>query len=220
MPFAPCKRYFSLFCSSCHKFMQTVTNSFLSKKLVLFWLRINYKKLNMNILIISPKLSESFFSYTNALKFVSKKSIFPPKELLLISILLPITWKRKMIDLNIKKLKRRDILWADYIFVSAQEKQYNSTIKTIKKCNSFGRKIVASGSLFTEYSEEFENVEHLVLDDIRKSLPKFIVDLENKNTEKVYHSNPFFEIRKFTESYYSLKNISDGFSQNIQLSHA
>ena len=79
---------------------------------------------------------------------------------------------------------------------------------------------MACGSLFTEYFEEYENVEHLVLDDIRKTLPQFINDIEENKTKKVYHSNPLFEIRKFTEPYYSLANISDGLSQNIQLSHA
>lgn len=174
----------------------------------------------MNILIVYPKFTETFWSFTNALKLISKKPKFPPKELLLVSIMLPITWNRKRIDLNNERLKRSDILWADYIFISAKEKQYKSTIKIIEKCNSIGKKIVASGSLFSEYYEEFENVEHLVLDDLRVTLPLFINDLENEESKKVYHSNPFFEIRKFTEPYYSITNFSGSISQNIQLSYA
>ncbi len=174
----------------------------------------------MNILIVYPKFTETFWSFTNALKLISKKPKFPPKELLLVSVMLPITWERKQIDLNNERLNRRDILWADYIFISAKEEQYKSAIKIIEKCKSIGKKIVASGSLFTEYYEEFENVEHLVLDDLRVTLPLFINDLENDKSKKVYHSNPFFEIRKFTESYYSITNFSGTISQNIQLSYA
>ncbi|MCF6333644.1 MAG: hypothetical protein L3J11_10205 [Draconibacterium sp.] len=174
----------------------------------------------MNILIVCPKFPETFWGFSNALKLLSKKSTFPPKELLIISILLPITWERRLIDLNTKNLKRSDIIWADYIFISAKEEQYNSAVKTIEKCNSFGRKVIASGSLFTEYFEEFENIEHRVLDDIRITLPLFINDLENEKPQKVYRSNPFFEIRKFTGPYYSLTNISDNISQNIQLSYS
>lgn len=173
----------------------------------------------MNVLIVYPKFRENFLSFKKALKLVSKKSAIPPKELLITSILLPITWDRKLVDMNSEKLKKRDILWADYIFISANEEQYNSTIKTIEKCNSLDRKIVASGSLFTEFFEEFENIEHLVLDDIRITLPLLIYDLENEKPVKVYHSNPFFEIRRFTESYYSLANFTTNFSQNIQLSY-
>lgn len=174
----------------------------------------------MKILVVYPEIQKTFGSTRNTFKLFSKKSIFPTKDLLLISIQLPITWERKLIDLNTEKLQRSDIIWADYIFVSAKEEQYNSTFKIIKKCNSLDRKIVGSGSLFTKYFEEFENVEHLVLDDIRLTLPLLINDLENKNPKKVYHSNPFFEIRTHTESYYSLSSITNSLSHNINLSHA
>lgn len=174
----------------------------------------------MNILIVYPKFPETFWGFSNVLKLVPKKPTFPPKELLIISILLPITWERKLIDLNTENLKRSDILWADYIFISAKEEQYNSAVKTIEKCNSFDKKVIASGSLFTEYFEEFENVGHRVLDDIRITLPLFINDLENEKPQKVYHSNPFFEIRKFTGSYSSLASISDNISQNVHFFYA
>jgi len=174
----------------------------------------------MNVLIVYPKFPRTFLSFTNSIKMVSKSPQIPPKELLLISILLPITWQRKIIDMNNVKLKKKDILWADYIIINAKEEQEKSAIKIIENCNLVDRKIVATGSLFTEYFEEFETIEHFILDDIRVTLPLFINDLENKKSEKVYHSNPFFEIRKYNESYYSLTNFSDSFPQNIQLSYA
>lgn len=174
----------------------------------------------MNILIVYPKYKNTEQSFTDLFKFASKKSTFPPKESLIISTYLPITWERKHIDLNTEKLKRKDILWANYVFISAKEEQYNSAKQTIEKCNSLNRKIVASGSLFTEYDEEFDQIEHLVLDDFRITLPLLINDLENEEPKKVYHSNPFFELRKFTESYYSLKSISGLLSQNIRMTQA
>jgi hypothetical protein len=174
----------------------------------------------MNILIVYPSFQKSLWSFTDAFRLGTKNHTIPPRELLIASILLPITWERKLIDLNTEKLKKNDIIWADYVLLSAKEEQYKSTIKIIEKSKSFGRKIVASGSLFTEYYEEFDNVDHLVLDDINLSLPLFINDIENDKPKKVYHSNPFFEIRKITESNYSLANISSSLSQNIQLSHA
>lgn len=118
--------------------------------------------------------------------------------------------------MNHEKLKTKDILWADYIFINADEKRYKSTVKSINCITTLGKKIVACGSLFTEYFEEFEKIEHLVLDNIRMTLPQFINDLENENPQSVYHSNPFFEIRKVTESYYSLASFSGKFSENIQ----
>ncbi len=173
----------------------------------------------MKVLMIYPEYPKTFWSFNHVLEMFSTTAAFPPKELLHLSILLPITWERKIVDMNTQKLNKKEIQWADYIFISANEKQYSSTIKTIKNCNCLQKKIVACGPLFTEYVEDFDNVEHLLLDNIEITLPLLINDLENKKSKKVYHSNPFFEIRRFTESYYSLTSISDNFSRNIQLSY-
>lgn len=173
----------------------------------------------MKVLIISPSKPKTIGKFNKLLTIFSKKNTFPPKELLLISILLPITWDRKIIDMDTNKLGTKDIKWADYIFINANETQYNTAIKTIKKCNSLNKKIIACGSLFTEYFDEFENLEHLALDNIRTTLPQLINDLENKKQKKVYHSNPFFEIRKSSESYYSLANFSRRFLDSIQLAY-
>lgn len=162
----------------------------------------------MKVLIICPRQQKSTWKVNKILTIFSKKTTFPPKELLLISILLPITWDRKIIDMNTDKLSKKHIRWADYIFINANESQYNTTIKTIKRCNSYNKKIIACGSLFTEYFEEFENLEHLALDNMRTTLPQLIDDLENNKQKKVYHSNPFYEIRKYSEPYYSLANFS------------
>ena len=170
----------------------------------------------MNILMIYPKyqtsFSESFFH-------VKQRSKFPPKEILMAAILLPLTWERKYIDLNFDKLKKRDLKWADYVIVYAAEKQNNSAINTIKKCINEGVKIIASGSLFTEYFEEFENVDHLALDDVRKTLPQLIYDLENEKAQKVYHSNPYFEIKRANKPDYSLRGIAESFAQSIELAY-
>ncbi|MCY1720675.1 hypothetical protein OU798_09995 [Prolixibacteraceae bacterium Z1-6] len=173
----------------------------------------------MKVLIVQPEYAKSYWSLDHFMRFTGKKPAFPAKELLLISILLPITWNRKIVDTNFDRLRESDLQWSDYIFINASEKQYKSTVQILNKSESASGKIVGCGPLFTEYFGEFEKVDHLVLDNIRKTLPKFINDLENNNAKKVYHSNPFFEIRKASESYYSVKRIAGKFSDNIQLAY-
>ena len=85
----------------------------------------------MNILIVHPEYENN---KRKLFKSFSKKPKFPPKELILISTLLPITWERKRVDLNYDKLRKQDIFWADYVFVSAGEKQQTSALATIKFC--------------------------------------------------------------------------------------
>ncbi len=70
-------------------------------------------KNNKNILLVYPKYSETFWSFKNILKIIGKKASFPPLGLLSISPLLPANWNKKLIDLNVDKLKDKDIIWAD-----------------------------------------------------------------------------------------------------------
>lgn len=172
----------------------------------------------MKILFVYPEYPDTFWSYKHALKFISKKAAFPPLGLLTISALLPTTWERKLIDLNTNRLKNEDILWADYIFISAMGTQYNSALEIINKCKSFGKKIVAGGPLFTEDYEKFEMVDHLVLNEAEITLPLFIHDLENNIAKRIYKTTEFADITKSPTPDYSLINLKKYSSKSIQYS--
>jgi len=83
----------------------------------------------MKILLVYPEYPDTFWSFKYALKFISKKASNPPLGLLTIAPLLPGDWEKKLIDLNVEKLKTKDILWADYIFVGAMWAQIKSTFE-------------------------------------------------------------------------------------------
>ena len=63
----------------------------------------------MNILLIYLEVPPTFWSFKHALKFVNKKAALPPLGLLTVSNLLPSNWQKRLIDLNISKLKDSDI---------------------------------------------------------------------------------------------------------------
>lgn len=54
----------------------------------------------MNILMIYTETLTTFYSFRNALKFISKKSAEPPLGLLTVAALLPKNWQIKLIDVN------------------------------------------------------------------------------------------------------------------------
>ena len=51
----------------------------------------------MKVLLINPETPCTFWSFRNALKFVSKKSSEPPLGLLTVAALLPKSWQKKLI---------------------------------------------------------------------------------------------------------------------------
>ncbi len=72
----------------------------------------------MKILLIYPEYPVTFWSFKYALRFVSKKAAYPPLGLLTVAALLPAEWEKKLVDMNVKTLDDRDLLWADYVFIS------------------------------------------------------------------------------------------------------
>ena len=63
----------------------------------------------MKILLVYPKHPETFWSFKHALKFIGKKSVFPPLGLLTVASMLPVNWDKKMIDMNVDNLSDQEV---------------------------------------------------------------------------------------------------------------
>ncbi len=140
----------------------------------------------LKILLVNPEVPNTFWSLSNALKFISKKSLLPPLGLLTVAALLPATYKKRLIDMNVTALSDKDIQWADYVFITAMVIQKKSVDDIIARCKKLNATIVAGGPLFTAYPEAFLDVDHLVLREAEVTLPMFLTDLENGCPEKYY----------------------------------
>ena len=81
----------------------------------------------MKILLVYPKYPTTFWSFTYALKFISKKASLPPLGLLTVSAMLPAGWEVRLADKNTGPLTDADLRWADYVFLSAMSIQRAST---------------------------------------------------------------------------------------------
>lgn len=170
----------------------------------------------MNILLVYPESPDTFWSFKYALQFVSKKAVNPPLGLITVAALLPAKWKKKLVDLNLTKLKTKDLLWADYVFISAMVVQTKSVNEIIDRCRSLNKKIVAGGPLFTEEYEKFPKVDYFVLNEAEVTLPYFMNDLQNGSPKRIYQTTEFADITKSPVPDYSLINSSKYKTMNIQ----
>lgn len=171
----------------------------------------------MNILFVYPKYPDTFWSFKHALKFVGKKAVNPPLGLITVSSILPIEWNKKLIDMNIEKLKTKHLIWADYVFISAMNVQYSSTMEVIELCRKMNIKTVAGGPLFTEAPNLFSNVNHLILNEAELTLPFFLNDLKNGKPKHIYQSDHFANIKESPQPDYSLVKYSKYNTMNLQL---
>ena len=145
----------------------------------------------MNALLIYPKFPDTFWSFTYALRFIGKKSAFPPLGLLTVAALLPSDWNKRLVDVNVDGLTDSDLLWADLVFIGGMAVQRKSAKQIIDRCTAMNLKIVAGGPLFTAEPDEFAEVDHLVLDEAELTLPAFLSDLQKGQPEKVYRASGF-----------------------------
>jgi len=149
---------------------------------------------SMNILLVYPQYPETFWSFHHALRFIGKKAPFPPLGLMTVAAMLPKEWTLKLVDLNVSSLKDEDIVWADYVFISAMLVQKESVSKLIKRCIQLNRKIVAGGPLFTSEYEFYPEVHHLVLNEAEITLPRFLSDVKQGCPQSLYNSSQWADL--------------------------
>ncbi len=176
------------------------------------------RELIMKILLIYPKYPPTFWSFKYALEIMGKKAAMPPLGLLTIAPMLENGNELKLIDMNIKPIKDEDILWADYVFISAMIAQKDSTEQTIQHCKDLGAKIVAGGPLFTNLHDEYPEVDHFILNEGEITVPLFLEDLKNGNPKKIYTSDIRPEINLVPVPKWDLINLDDYARMALQFS--
>ncbi|RKX22520.1 MAG: B12-binding domain-containing radical SAM protein [Candidatus Zixiibacteriota bacterium] len=172
----------------------------------------------MKILLIYPESPSTFYSFRNALKFISKKSAEPPLGLITVAAMLPEKWEKKLIDMNVSKLKDKYLDWADYVFISGMNIHKSSFKTIVKRCNQFGVKVVAGGPMVTADYNEFQGVDHFVLNEAEVTLPRFLKDLENDCPKHIYASTDFPDIITTPVPLWNLLDIKKYATIGIQYS--
>lgn len=161
----------------------------------------------MNVLLVYPKCLGSFWNYSNTLKLISKKVTVRPPDLNRVSEILPDSWSKRMVDLNIAELEANDIQWADYVFISAMYIQKRSVDKIIIECKKYNKKVVAGGPLFTKEYGKYLDVDHFILNDIEITLPLFLADLKSGQPQIVYTTRGFANISQSPVPYSYLLSL-------------
>ena len=172
----------------------------------------------MNVLLIYPNFPDTFWSFKHALQFVHKKAAMPPLGLLTVAAMLPSEWQKRLVDLNVTRLTEKDLKWADVAFISAMVVQRSSTQQVIQRCKAAGLKMVAGGPLFTADYDQFEEVDHFVLNEAELTLPPFLADLERGAPQRVYATEEFADIHQTPAPLWELVDMKSYATMNIQFS--
>lgn len=172
----------------------------------------------MKILLVNPKIPDTYWSFKHAIKFVSKKSASLPLGLITVSAMFPEEWEKKLVDMNVRPLKDKDILWADYVYITAMSVQSEYADEVIKRVQHLGREVVAGGPHFTGNPENYNHVEHLILNEAELSFPPFLKGLDENWPMKVYRTDEFADMSTSPVPDYHLIDVKKYASLSIQYS--
>ena len=172
----------------------------------------------MNVLLIYPEFPNTFWSFKYALKFIRKKSAYPPLGLLTVATMLPKEWSKRLVDMNVEKLKESDLVWADMVFIGGMIIQRESAKRIIEQCKTKDLKVIAGGPLFANEHDQFDGVDHFVLDEAELTLPFFLEDLKNGNLKKIYRSSGFCDLGQTPIPSWDLIRMKKYASLSIQFS--
>lgn len=172
----------------------------------------------MKVLLVYPEAPETFWSFSHALKFISKQSTFPPLGLITVAAMLPDSWEKKLLDMNVEPIRDEDISWADYVFISAMVIQKKSARSLIDRCKELKVKTVAGGPLFSCEPSEFDDVDYLLLNEGELTIPTFLKDLKNGCLRHIYEAKEWADITKTPAPLWRLVDIKKYANLNIQYS--
>jgi radical SAM superfamily enzyme YgiQ (UPF0313 family) len=172
----------------------------------------------MKVLLVYPEFPDTFWSFKHALKFIRKKSSSPPLGLLTVGAMLPAEWEKRLIDLNVRPLTKKDIRWSDMVFISGMTIQREAAIRVIHRCKLEGKKVVAGGPLFTMAHKLFTEVDHFILNEAEITLPLFLDDLTLGKTRRLYSTEDYPDLRITPAPLWSLLNLKHYDSMPLQFS--
>ena len=172
----------------------------------------------MNVLLVYPKMPDTFYAMRHFIDVIGKKAAYPPLGLLTIAPLLPADWNKKLLDLNVSDLTQQELEWADLVFLSAMNVQEESVRDILAACKLAGVKVVAGGPLFTHEHERFEGVDYFILNEAEITLPPFLADLRAGNPKSIYQSNEFADVTQSPLPHYNLANMDNYIYSIVQYS--
>jgi len=142
----------------------------------------------MNALLIYPEFPETYWSFRHALKFVGKRAAQPPLGLMTVAALLPKHWNKRLVDINVERLRDRDLDWADVAFVSAMHIQKDALLWIIGCCRARGLRTVVGGPIASSLSSKEINADHLVIGEAEGLIASLAQDLEQGTAKPVYQA--------------------------------
>jgi radical SAM superfamily enzyme YgiQ (UPF0313 family) len=170
----------------------------------------------MNILLVSPRTPDTFWSFRHALRFVAKRSALPPLGLLTVAGMLPADWSCELVDLDVSRLKDEQILQADYVLISGMLIHKSSADQVIERCRALNRPVIGGGPLFTDRDVDYPGLSAVCLGEAEEVMPQIVADMARGTLQPVYRAPRFPDLSLTPPPRWDLLNLRDYATMSVQ----
>jgi radical SAM superfamily enzyme YgiQ (UPF0313 family) len=129
-------------------------------------------------LLLYPEFPDTFWSFKHALKFIHKKASLPPLGLLTVAAMLPGPGRKRLVDVNVRKLRERDLAWADLVLISGMIAQRDSARDVDRALPRGGQDDRGGRTAVHARARAVSRGDHFVLNEAEVTLPEFLRDFE------------------------------------------
>ncbi len=173
----------------------------------------------LKVLMIWPKIPESFWGFQGMLALIPEKTSMPPLGLLTVAALCPKTWTLRLIDQALQEVSDADILWADLVMVSGMHVQETEVRNTLKRARSLGRRTMVGGPYASsEPAVLLKLADHVVVGEPDEVFAQIAADLENGHAKRLYVIEEKPDVSKTPVPRFDLLDIKSYGSMSVQFS--
>ena len=172
-----------------------------------------------HILLVYPEIPDTYWSMKQAIQVIGKKALLPPLGLLTIAACFPENrYELRLVDMNIGKLGKADLAWAELVMISAMLVQKDSFHAVVDRCQALGLLVVAGGPYPSASVSGIPGVNVLVKGEAELAMPGLLADLEAGYPAAVYEESAKPEMDDTPIPRFALARLSAYSSMPIQFS--
>lgn len=172
----------------------------------------------MNILLVSPRTPDTFWSFNHIMRMVGRKAAFPPLGLLTVGAMLPREWSLALVDMNVRPVTDAELRWADAVFLSAMIVHEESAREIIARSTRLGTPVVGGGPLFTTGADRFPEVACCVVGEAEDVMATLTADLAAGRLKSRYEAAERPDVRRTPLPRWDLLDVRDYVTMSIQTS--
>ncbi len=150
----------------------------------------------MKVLLVYPRHPDTFWSFQHVLRFVGKRSAFPPLGLLTVAAMLPRHWDLRLVDTNVRALEDDDLAWADWVMLSAMIVHRDSAREIARRAAALRKPVIAGGPLFTTGHVDFPEIPHFVLGEAEEVIGTLVADMVAGKVQPTYRAAEFPDVSR------------------------